>query len=131
MRPPFCCSSSALLEEVVNMLRGLDELLNDRRNGPDHCAEDCPEQDGEDNVDDVEHDGGCLLWVDGWLGAGRRNPRRLRAGERRSAAQIHITRVRAPFHRVETGEIWNEIPAPSRGDITRRGTQFQAASHMS
>jgi hypothetical protein len=39
--------------------------------------------------------------VDGWLGAGRRNPRRVRAGERRSAAQIHITRVRALFHGVK------------------------------
>ena len=77
MRPPFCCSSSALLEEVVNMLRGLDEPLNDRSDGPDHCAEDCPEQYGEDNVNDVEHDGGCLRWVDGWVSAGRRNPRRV------------------------------------------------------
>ena len=69
MRPPFCCSSSALLEEVVNMLRGLDEPLNDRSDGPDHCAEDCPEQDVEDDGDDVEHGGGCLLWVNGWVSA--------------------------------------------------------------
>jgi hypothetical protein len=54
------------LEKVVNMLRGFDEPLNDRSDGPDHCAEDCPEQYREDDVDDVEHDGGYLLWVDGW-----------------------------------------------------------------
>ena len=51
------------------MLRDLDELLDARRNGPDQCAEDCPEQYAEDNVEDVEHDDGCLLWVDGWMSA--------------------------------------------------------------
>ena len=38
-------------------------------------------------------------WMVGWAPIGR-NPRRVRAGERRSAAQIHITRVRASFHNV-------------------------------
>lgn len=53
------------LEQGMNMLRRFDELLDARRDGPDYCAKDGPEQYAEDNVEDVEHGDGCLLSVNG------------------------------------------------------------------
>lgn len=91
------------------MLRGLDELLNDRSDGPDHCAEDCPEQYGEDNVDDVEHDGGCLLWVDGWLGAGRKKSEARTSGRTKVRCSNPYNARQGVISRWRVQGNWDEI----------------------
>ncbi len=91
------------------MLRGLDEPLNDRSDGPDHSAEDCPEQYGEDNVDDVEHDDGYLLWMNGWLGAGRKKSEARTSGRTKVRCSNPYNARQGVISRWRVQGNWDEI----------------------